>query len=131
LYEEAERAREIEFQFLKQGLEHAEHCTFMVHIAEQNSNDDDPGDHHKSHNLECIEREMKYAVIDVDEYKETKQLRIFPISNLIKKADGFDNISGIWDEIEQLDKDLFSQREVGFRGVGIRLPSINSKGRIG
>ena len=122
LYEEPERAREIEFQFLKHGLEQAEHCIFMVHIAEQNNNNHDPGDHHKGGNLACMEREMKDAGIKVDQYRETKQLLIFPVPNLIKKAGGFDNISGIWDEIEQLDKDLFSHVEAGFRGVGIRLP---------
>lgn len=123
LYEEPERAREIEFQFIKHGLEHAEHCTFMVHIDEKkNSNNHDPGDHHKSHSLECIEREMKDSGISVDAYQEAKQLRIFPVPNLIKKAGGFDNIRGIWHRIEELDKDLFSQIEAPFRGVGVRLP---------
>lgn len=126
LYEEPERAREIEFKFINYGLEHAEHCTFMIHVAEQNNNNNnnhhDPGDHHKSHSLECIEREMKDAGININTYQEAKQLRIFPVPDLIKKAGGFDNISGIWDRIEELDKDLFSQMEVPFRGVGIRLP---------
>lgn len=125
LYEEPERAREIEFQFIKYGLEHAEHFTFMVHIDGQKNNNSnhDPGDHHKSHSLECMEREMKDAGINIDAYQETKQLQIFPVSNLIKKAGGFDNIRGIWDRIEELDKDLFSQMEAPFRGVGIRLPA--------
>jgi hypothetical protein len=123
LYEEPERAREIEFQFLKQGLEHGEHCTFLVHFIEQNVNSHvDLGDHHKSHSLECIEREMKDGGINVDAYEEKAQLRIFPVPNLIKKAGGFDNISGIWDAIEGLDEDLFSQMVAPFRGVGIRLP---------
>ena len=98
----------------------------MIHVAEQNNNNNnnhhDPGDHHKSHSLECIEREMKDAGININTYQEAKQLRIFPVPDLIKKAGGFDNISGIWDRIEELDKDLFSQMEVPFRGVGIRLP---------
>jgi hypothetical protein len=127
LYEEPERAREIEFQFIKHGLEHAEHCTFMIHIDEQennnnNNNSHDPGDHHKNHSLECIEIEMKDAGINVDAYQEAKQLRIFPLLNLIKKAGGIDNISGIWDGIGELDKDLFGKIEAPFRGVGIRLP---------
>jgi hypothetical protein len=103
----------------------------MIHIDEQennNNNSHDPGDHHKSHSLECIEREMKDAGINVDAYQEAKQLRIFPLLNLIKKAGGFDNISGIWDGIEELDKDLFSQMEVPFRGVGIRLPVNKLRG---
>ncbi len=124
LYEEPERAREIEFKFLKYGLELKEHCTFMVHIDEQKNNDNyhEPGDHHKSHTLECMEREMKDAGIDVNAYQRAKQLRIFAIPDLIKKAGGFDNRDSIWKEIEELDKDLFSQMETPFRGVGIRLP---------
>lgn len=124
LYEEPERAREIEFQFIKYGLELKEHCTFMIHINEpkNNHNHDDPGDHHRSYNLECMEREMNDAGIDIDTYKELKQLRIFPVSNIVEKAGGFDNMDHIWKEIEELDKDLFSQMEVPFRGVGIRLP---------
>ncbi len=124
LYEEPERAREIEFQFLKYGLDLKEHCTFMVHIEEQenNNNDHDPGDHHRSHTLGCIEREMKDAEIDVDAYRGAKQLRIFAVPNIIKKAGGLDNTHSIWREIEELDKDLFNQMEVPFRGVGIRLP---------
>ncbi len=126
LYEDPERAREIEFQFLKHGLELKEHCTFMVHINEQknnnNNNDNDPGDHHKSHDLECMEREMKDAGINVDAYQRAKRLRIFPVPNLIRKAGGIDKTNRIWKEIEELDKDLFSQTEAPFRGVGIRLP---------
>ena len=125
LYEDPERAREIEFQFLKQGLELKEHCTFMIHINEPNNThnyENDPGDHHRSHNLEFMEREMKDAGIDFETYQESKQLRIFPVSNLIEKAGGLDNTDSIWKEIEKLDKDLFSQMEVPFRGVGIRLP---------
>ena len=124
LYEEPERAREIELQFLKHGLELKEHCIFMIHVNQpkNNHNYDDPGDHHRSHSLECMEREMKDAGIDVDVYRELKQLRLFPVSNIIEKAGGLDNIDHIWKEIEELDKDLFSQMEVPFRGVGVRLP---------
>ena len=72
------------------------------------------GDHHRSHTLECIKREMKDAGIGFETYQESKQLRIFPVSNLIEKAGGLDNTDSIWKEIEKLDKDLFSQMEVPF-----------------
>jgi hypothetical protein len=73
LHEEPEIGRLIEFHFLRIGLENGETSVYAMSDAES---------------TEAIEQEMADFGIDVDKYKRSNLLRIFPTQNPFEHPDG-------------------------------------------
>lgn len=66
-YEEPELARQIEYRFLKNGLDKGEHCIYIVHEG-------------KDLNLDFIEQEMMRNGINVPLFKDKDLLHLYEVA---------------------------------------------------
>jgi hypothetical protein len=73
LYEEPERARAIEFQFIKNGLENGQSCCYIIHEKE---------------NIEFIEKEMADNGIDVARFTQNGMLQVIESVGLLNDPRG-------------------------------------------
>ncbi len=72
-YEEPERARAIEFRFLRNGLFRGEHCVYILHERDE---------------IDVMENEMADNGIDVSHFEREGLLHIVKINDLLTRPEG-------------------------------------------
>lgn len=101
VYDDISKGREVEFHFIRRGLEKNERCIYLTH--------DNP---------KLIESNMEKYGIDVKYYKKNKMLHVYQIPNPLEYAESI--ITGVENIIHQLPIDT----KTPFRIVGRLIPDV-------
>lgn len=101
VYDDLKKGRDIEFHFLRRGLEKGEQCIYLTH--------DDP---------KLIESEMERYGINVKHYKKNKTLHVDKMRNLL------DGSESILIGMQSTMKHLPTDPKTPFRLVGRAIPDV-------
>jgi len=101
VYDDIKKGREIEYYFIKGGLENNEKCIYLTH--------DDPIQ---------IENDMQKFGIDVARSKRKSRLCVYPMTNFISDS------TNILDNMQNIMKLILGDQQTPFRIVGRAIQDI-------
>jgi len=101
VYDDVVIGHEIEFHFLKRGLENMEKCIYVTHGQ-----------------VKHIEKEMRQHGMDVDNFKKQHLLRVCQIPNPLEGS------VEILDNVNAILKSILPNPELPFRIVGRLIPDV-------
>ena len=101
VYDDTSKGREVEFHFIRRGLEKNERCIYLTHG-----------------NTKLIESDIEKYGIDVRYYKKNKMLHVYQIPNPLEYTEGI--LTGVENMIKQFPIDP----KIPFRIVGRLIPDV-------
>jgi hypothetical protein len=106
VYDDADRAQKIEFEFIKIGLLNEEYCVFLV-------------DHYSQ--IKLVKNKMNQNGIDVTHYENKNQLSICQIPQIEKDPDG------IWAGFKKFGEKILSESTFQYRIVGRIISNVSNE----